>query len=237
MNLVFENLMLVIDPLSDASNAAAQLWLKNRFDDNPDKKIGREALERDQSVLTEWEITSMKAQTSMVKITLRVGDQEWGSTESGLNAVKASNEDLCEALEMQQEHISKVKNVAILQPLYAAYELGTAVLKFISYLSRTKQDIYNTKDEANVKTRESAERLLQMVIKVSTAIKKGLDESGWIDKVLESVSRGEQAGADEPKAIADTLKSMIDENFLEEWAGYVLESWRDAVVGFSHFKA
>lgn len=242
MNLVTENLMLVIDPVSHDSAAAAQLWLKNRLADSPDKKPGQERLKTNSSGLTKCETISLKAQTSIVDITLRAVDQEPTSESDSVSAVKASNEDLCEALEMQLEYITNIKNEALatqdtLHPLYTAYELGTTVFKFIAYISLTKQVGYNTKDEANIKTREAAERLIHAVIEKSTAVKKGLDESGWIDKVLESVLRGAQTGEDEPKALANTLKSMIDEVFLEEWAGHVLESWRDAVVGFSYFKA
>jgi N-terminal acetyltransferase B complex non-catalytic subunit len=241
MNLVAENLMLVIDPASNQSSATAQLWLKHRPGDGPDKEPGPEV----SSIpigLTKCEVLSMQAHNNMADIILCIGDEERRSEPDLAPGLQALNEDLCEALEMQLAHVVKIKNEALafqetLHTLYTAYELGIMVMKFISYLSRTKQDIYNTQEQANLKTSGMAERLLQAVFEKSTTIKKGLDESGWIDKVLESVSHGEQASTDQGISIADTLKGIIDENFLEEWAGHVLESWRDSVVGFSNFKS
>ena len=234
--------MLIIDPVSDANSAATHLWLRRRLEDGPDKKNGHESGMNPLSGLTASETISMKGHSSMVNIILLVGDQEQKSDPESASAAKPFNEDLFEALEIQLAQVSKIKDDALaakdtLHTLYTAYTLGTTVLKFVSYLSRTKQDVYNTREEANMKTREVAEKLLRAVLEKSSAIKRGLDESGWMDRVLECVSRGEQGSADEPKSIADTLKGTIDENFMEEWAGHILESWRDSVIGFSYFKA
>jgi N-terminal acetyltransferase B complex non-catalytic subunit len=230
--------MLIIDPVSDASSAAALLWLKLRLEDGPDKAPDYKTSKANPSGLTKSETISIQAHSSMVDIILLIGDQEAKTDQA--TSVQSFNEDLYEALDMQLAHILELMDDNLptqdaLHSLYTAYEVGITVLKFMSYLSRTKQSVYNTKEERNVKTREIAERLTQLVVQKSTAIKKGLDESGWIDKVLESLSR--EAGIKERNSVADTLKSIIDENFLEEWAGYVLESWRDSVIGFSYFKA
>ena len=231
--------MLIIDPISDASSAAAQLWLKYRLEDESDKKPGHERFRANRSGLTKSEIFLMQAYYSMVDIILLIGDREQHSNTP--TSVRSFNEDLYEALEMQLAHISEIKDEALaaqdtLQSLYTAYELGVTVLKFMSNLSRTMQNVYNIKEDANAKTRGIAKRLLQIIIEKSTAIKKGLDKGGWIDRVLESLTRGEEAGANQPNAVADTLKGMINEDFLEEWAGHVLESWRDSVIGFAYFK-
>jgi N-terminal acetyltransferase B complex non-catalytic subunit len=143
---VAENLMLIIDPASDATNAAAQLWLKRRFEDSPDKQNGHEGSGMNPSVLTASETISTKAHSSMVNIILRVGDQANRSDPESASAVKPFNEDLSEAIEMQLAHVSKIKDDALaakdtLHILYTAYALGTAVLKFVSYLSSTKQDV------------------------------------------------------------------------------------------------
>jgi N-terminal acetyltransferase B complex non-catalytic subunit len=231
--------MLIMDPVSDASSAAAQLWLKYRHEDRPDKMPGNERLRANTSGLTESEAISIQAQSSMADIILLFGDQ--GQKSDSATSMKAFNEELYEALEMQLAHILEIKNEALpaqdtLHSLYTAYELGMMVLKFISYISRTKPNIYNTKEEVNTKNHEIAERIIQVVIEKSTAIKKGLDESGWIDRVLENLIRGEQTSANELNTVADTLTGIIDENFLEEWAGHVLESWRDSVAGFTYFR-
>lgn len=241
MNLVAENLILIIDPESDASSAAARLWLEHRHDNTPEQKPASEGSRTSPTGLTKSEVISSQAHNSMASIILYVSNPEHRSEPKEASGVKTLNEDLCEALETELAHITKIKNEALavestLHSLYTAYELGMMVVKFVSHLSQTKQDIYNTKDEANLKTRELAERLVQTVIEKSKTIKKELDESGWIDRVLESVSRGEQASPDEPKAVADTLKEVLGEGFLEEWAGHILESWRDSVAGFAYFK-
>jgi N-terminal acetyltransferase B complex non-catalytic subunit len=233
--------MLVFDPVSDASSAAAKIWLRRLVDDEPEKKNGHAGSSTNNAGLTASEAISIKAQASMVGILLAIDDQTPGSGLDSASAVKDFSDDLLHALELQKEHVSEIKDDSLaaretLNSLYNAYELGTTAIKFIAYLSNAKQNVYNTKEETSVKTIEAAKGLLQTVVEKSTAVKKGLDESGWIDRVLESVSRGEQASADEPKAIADTLKGMIDENFMEEWAGHILESWRDSVIGFSFFK-
>jgi N-terminal acetyltransferase B complex non-catalytic subunit len=241
MNLVAEHLMLIIDPVSNESSVTALLWLKHRPSDGSDKAHGS-GVSSIPGGLTKCEGLSIQAHNIMADIILCVGDEERRSEPDLLRGIQALNEDLCETLEMQLAHVVKIENEALavqgtLHALYTAYELGIMVMKFTAYLSRTKQDTYNTQEQANLKTNELPEGLLQAVFEKSTAIKKGLDESGWIDKILESVSHGEQASTDQPISIADTLKGIIDENFLEEWAGHVLESWRDSLVGFSNFKS
>jgi N-terminal acetyltransferase B complex non-catalytic subunit len=72
------------------------------------------------------------------------------------------------------------------------------------------------------------------VIEKSSTIKKSLDEGGWIDKVLESV-QGDPDVAD-TTSVAGTLRSVVDENFMEQWAGEVVDSWKDSVKGFAYFK-
>lgn len=239
MNVTAENLMLVIDPVSEQSCSAAQLWLKRQaeasFSVENDHQRGMNA------GLTTSEMNFLKAQTTMVRMSLTIGDQV-PKSELDPNAVKNFNEDLSEALEMQLSNLSKIKDDALavkdtLHPLYVSYELGTTVMKFFSYLSRIRQDAYNTKEEGSIKIRDMAQALLRAVVEKSSSIKKALDESGWIDSVLRSVSGGEQPSGNQSQSIANMLTSMIDENFMEEWAGHVLESWRDSVVGFSYFKA
>jgi N-terminal acetyltransferase B complex non-catalytic subunit len=80
-----------------------------------------------------------------------------------------------------------------------------------------------------------------VVTEKCATVKKGLDEGGWIDKVLESVLPDIQEASDgENAAVAPiivTFKELIEENFMEEWAGQVVESWRDSVIGFSYIMA
>lgn len=75
---------------------------------------------------------------------------------------------------------------------------------------------------------ESAKQVVQAVGEVSKSIKNGLDESGWIDRVLESMEVGESG---------EQLRGLVGENFMEEWAGCMIEGWRESVTGLTLLKA
>jgi len=100
--------------------------------------------------------------------------------------------------------------------LYTAHEVAVATAKACPLLPKT---------DASHKVSELAEQLRKSVDDKVLVINTGLGEGGWIDKVLESVLP--EGGA---------LQELIDENFMEGWAGEVAESWNDSVVGFSYFK-
>ena len=119
----------------------------------------------------------------------------------------------------------------VLRSLYTAYDIGTNVVKLNAYLIETKSDI---------KLQESldlAEKLVKAVIAKATMVKQSLDEGGWIDKVLNSVFQGDLDVEKDNPSIPGTLKSVVDENFMEEWAGQVVDSWKDSVKGFAYFKS
>lgn len=96
------------------------------------------------------------------------------------------------------------------------------------------KDIPESQAKANEKIAAVAQRLLQTVAEKSAAIKKGLDEGGLIDKMLDSVLQGPD-GAD--ASVLGKLRDSVDESHLELWAGDVVESWRDSVAGLSYLKA
>lgn len=74
---------------------------------------------------------------------------------------------------------------------------------------------------------ESATQILEAVVEKSKVIKDGLDESGWIDRVLESM---------EARGPGEQLRNLVGENFVEEWAGFVVEGWRESVTGLGLLK-
>jgi N-terminal acetyltransferase B complex non-catalytic subunit len=120
----------------------------------------------------------------------------------------------------------------VLESLYVAYDIGTVVVRLSKSLLRT--------DSAQVEQLHGslslAERLIKAVNEKSSMIKRSLDEGGWIDKVLKSVFQGDPDVDNNTTSIPGTLKSIVDENFMEEWAGQVVDSWKDSVKGFAYFK-
>jgi N-terminal acetyltransferase B complex non-catalytic subunit len=119
----------------------------------------------------------------------------------------------------------------VLRSLYVAYDVGTIVVKLGSYINPIGSQI---KLQGSL---DLAERLVKEVITKAGMIKQSLDEGGWIDKVLKSVFQGDLGVAEDKSSIPGTLKSVVDENFMEEWAGQVVDSWKDSVKGFAYFKS
>ena len=130
----------------------------------------------------------------------------------------------------REESISAPATREVLHTLYNAYDVGTTTVKLNAYLIKAKSEI---KLQASL---DVADRLVKAVIAKSVLIKQSLDEGGWIDKVLNSVFQGDMDEAAGTTSIPGTLKGVIDENFMEEWAGQVVNSWKDSVKGFAYFK-
>lgn len=121
-----------------------------------------------------------------------------------------------------------------LHTLYVAYDVGKTALHFSKYWSKKGRIVDEKQVEQLKLVEEVAQQLLQAILDKSSLIKQGLDESGWIDKVLESMlSEGNNAA----EATASVLRPLIEENFLEEWASWVVESWRDSAAGLTLLKA
>jgi N-terminal acetyltransferase B complex non-catalytic subunit len=71
-----------------------------------------------------------------------------------------------------------------------------------------------------------------VVLEKAQLVKKGLDEGGWIDRVID----GGLPIDGEAQATADVLRELVDDNYIEEWAGLAVESWGESVQGLSHIK-
>jgi N-terminal acetyltransferase B complex non-catalytic subunit len=168
-----------------------------------------------------------------------VCDRERWSDQKFQERLDSHNKELCESLEEQKSLIENIKRPvpalsSTLHALYTAYEIGKIATKFVNYLSSKGKDIHESQVEANKKITEVAQRLLQTAAEKSVAIKKGLDEGGLIDKVLDSVLQGPD-GKD--TSVLGEMRDVVDESHLELWAGDVVESWRDSVAGLSYLKA
>jgi len=251
MNLVMEKLISVIDPASDLNENGTgslvwlQKYLKTTSETLRDEQGSRKlSLENRQTTLPEY--YAMLAYDDMAHIIYEACDRERWPEPDYQETLDTFNTTLLGRLE---KHLAMVENTqgvvpafgSTLHTLYTAYEVGRMCLNLDKYLSRPLIRVHETQIIANQKVVEIALKLSQAVVEKSTIIKKGLHEGGWIDKLLECVMPGYENGTDEFKAtsisIAYALKGLVDENFMEEWAGQVVESWGDSIEGLSYLKA
>lgn len=151
---------------------------------------------------------------------------------------------LCEILDERTTQIkeligSEPASRRTLQSLYASYELTTTVTKVMAFIS--KQPNYKkVQKELSSSVADAAKHLLEAVLAKSAKIKAALGESGWMDKVLDSVRQNSNDAVKEEatcsESLVDTLSDVVGDGFMEDWAGSIVESWKDSVIGFSFFK-
>jgi len=238
LNLMAENLKMTIDPASDSikDRSIPQSWLSSHV-----KEI-RERHGKDQEHislgLTECEAIFARSVDAIAYFINRACDREqWSEQKNDLNSW---NKHLHQQLEALLAHVGSIQESSpasqlTLHSLYTAYELGTMVINFKKYISKLDANS-GLQEYADDEIVTIIQRLLEIVASKSTSIKKSLDESGWIDRVLESLLQNSQDDTDDSSSAKGILEKLVDDNFMEEWAGNVVESWRDSVIGFSHFK-
>jgi len=231
--------MLIVDPSSDPGGEKVFLhqWLKNYLDFQKQEISGSKLITRSEDLarLTYYAIAHIIREAC---------DHERWIIPDFLNILDTHNNELYERLEEQVELINDIQDFipafgTALHVLYTAHEVGRTALNFTRYLSKQGKSVYEKQAEACKKVAEIAQRLLQVVGDKCTISKKGLDEGGWIDKVLEIVLPdldGSDGLGGLSRYTVVSLKELLDENFMEEWAGEVVESWKDSVVGFSYLK-
>ncbi|CAL3964286.1 unnamed protein product [Diplocarpon coronariae] len=240
LNLSTEKLHLIIDPSVSSSGEAfiLQQWLKQHLDSKkqnlPTTVIGK--------YLTQAEVLAQSTYDTLALIISTACDKGlWAKPEVKVK-VDGYNKDLVKSLENNLASVEHMESIvpafqSTLHALYTAHEVGTVAVKFCSYISRRGKDVYEKQADANKAIAAVAQQLLQTVAAKCAAVKKGLDEGGWIDRVLESVLPDENGGISELSVeTVAALRKLVDENFMEEWAGEVVESWKDSVVGFSLLK-
>ncbi|TVY14865.1 N-terminal acetyltransferase B complex subunit arm1 [Lachnellula arida] len=237
INLAAENLTQLLQPIPDdkGGKTASQAALQSFLGSTPEKVPKSSS----RNLLTQPEELSRQSYDAMDLIIQYVCDRERWSDQKFQEQLDSHNKELCEILEDQRSFIESIKGPvpalsSTLHALYTGYDSGKTASKFSVYLSSKGKDIPQSQAEANKKIAEVAQRLLQTVAEKSAAIKKGLDEGGLIDKMLDSVLQGPD-GAD--ASVLGKLRDSVDESHLELWAGDVVESWRDSVAGLSYLKA
>jgi N-terminal acetyltransferase B complex non-catalytic subunit len=228
--------MLIVEPSSDVAQEKEilHIWLKQYLDSqkqSPSEIFGSEGMTRSEQLTA--------ATYHAMALILRASHDQGLWTENDFQGtLDKYNNDLCARLEEQVALVETLKEPvpafgSTLHVLYTVHEVGRTILNLCHYLPKQSKVFLEKQREASVKIEELARKLLQRVVDKCTFVKKGLDEGGWIDKVLECTLPNAQEG---DGAIVSSLRELLDENFLEEWAGEVVESWRDSVIGFSYLK-
>ncbi len=234
-----------MDPSTPPSGEGALLlqWLKKHILSQKQKESSSLASEKRSEILTGSEVLAQATYDALALVIHNTCDKVLWVEPDFRDKIDGYNKDLIESLEKHAVFVEDMEGLVpafqgTLHALYTAHEVGTTALNFCKYISRRGKDVYEKQLNADEKVKVVAERLLQAVAAKCAAVKKGLDDGGWMDKLLESVLPDE--GERERGISADVVKAMrelVDEYFMEGWAGEVVESWKDSVVGFSLLKA
>ncbi|TVY80385.1 N-terminal acetyltransferase B complex subunit arm1 [Lachnellula suecica] len=237
INLAAEQLTQLLNPIPDAigGKAASQASMQSYLD-SASKRFQKGD---SKTLLTRPEELARRSYDAMNLIIQDVCDRERWADQKFQDRLDACNKDLCESLEDQLSLLGNIKGLvpalsSTLHALYSAYEVGKTATNFANFLSSRGKEIHESQIEANKKIEEVAQRLLQFIAEKSAVIKKGLDEGGWIDKVLDSVLQGADSNG---TTVVGDLRDLVDEAHLEIWAGDIAESWKDSVIGLSYLKA
>ncbi|KAH7364272.1 N-acetyltransferase B complex non catalytic subunit-domain-containing protein [Rhexocercosporidium sp. MPI-PUGE-AT-0058] len=241
-SLITQKILLVIDPSTPTSGEGLILrqWLKQYLNSQKQQQHSSTAGSED---LTQPEALAKSTYDAMALIIHHASDRSLWTEPDIKDKLDGYNKDLAESLEKHLALIDKMEGLvpafeSTLHALYTAHEVGTAAANFCDWFSKKGKDVYDKQAEANKSVSDLGQRLLQATIGKCAAVKKGLDEGGWIDKVLECVLPEEidgQQGAS--PLIVEALRDHLDEGFMEQWAGEVAESWRDSITGLSLLKA
>ncbi|RKF76353.1 N-terminal acetyltransferase B complex subunit arm1 [Golovinomyces cichoracearum] len=135
------------------------------------------------------------------------------------------NTKLIEAFEKQRSLVAQLEFVipasqSTLHTLYMAYEVGKLMITFNTYVESFESSANETQLEINKKFMHSVSYLIDDVVSAAQSIKAGLQKGGWLDQVLGNID--------------DELKTLVTEDFMEEWAGLVVESWRECASGLDY---
>lgn len=239
-NIVGEKLMLLLEAAvkdSAPKGDVLQLWLQNyinialrgKHHETPRTKPTR---------FTEIDIDNRKSVdhlAHLLYLALKTSHDEesWTEHDTELSNLLEKRLD-----QIAQIHESEPAFQLTLSLLYTSYELVKMVIDASAYISKLSNDVKN-QGRFSKEAEKAAKGLLKSIVAKATAVKNALRESGWMDRVLESVAQDHdecQNQTAENESIAEVLLELVGEGFREDWAGNVLESWKDSVIGFSFFR-
>ncbi|KUJ22389.1 uncharacterized protein LY89DRAFT_636366 [Mollisia scopiformis] len=234
VTLLAERIMLIVDPSPELNGERSilQQSLSRHIKQDSTSKVGVKSMTRAEQI-------AAHAHRAMAIILTESCDQELWLEGDFKTRLEGLNQELSNRLEELAELIGAMETVipafqTTLNAIYTAYEVGRSALNFCKYLSTKGKAVHLSQTEASKKVTQAAEQLIRVVMEKCAFIKKGLDEGGWIDKVLESVFPDSQTGSE--LSLTEAVRKVTDEVFMEEWAGDVVESWKDSIAGFSYIK-
>jgi len=228
--LIAEKLKQIISPSSpEDEKPGLMLWLQ----DHVKTHTGSDLV----GTYTRSEELAKQAEEAIASLVREVGDKSRWTDEKFQARLDSSNVALQQAINDLTSLVDGQKHIVpafwnTLHTLYTAYDVVRTTSDFSNYISRHAKTIPDAIKELGKSHLETVQGLLNVVLEKVQHVKKGLDEGGWIDKVLDG-SLTETGG---PQATGEAIKGLVDEYFLEEWAGLVVESWGESVQGLSLIK-
>lgn len=229
-DLAAEKLKQIILPLSPEGERQELLqWLQ-------DYTSTRNYTET-QGIYTRAEELAKQAEEAITLLVREISDKSRWTDEKFSARLDTSGATLQTALEDLTHLVESQKHIVpafydTLHNLYTAYDVVKTTLDVNNYVSKQSKNVPEVVKTINETMGETARKLLQVLLEKVQVVKKGLDEGGWIDKLLEG-SLPEEGSV---KATGKVVRGLVDENFLEEWAGLVVESWGESVQGLSLIK-
>jgi N-terminal acetyltransferase B complex non-catalytic subunit len=163
------------------------------------------------------------------------GSTQWDDA-NFQTTLDSSNANLISRLEQALEQIKNLKAIVpafadVLQLLYTTYDLVLITLAFCKFLGAKDKKVHSSQAAPTAKILALCQELQKVIAEKATVVKKGLDEGGWIDKVLDSVN-----GADGQETVIGELGDLVDAGRLEVWAGDLVEGWKDSCEGLMLLK-
>jgi hypothetical protein len=130
-----------------------------------------------------------------------------------------------------------------LHPTYTAYEIGTLVLTVAEILLKTGS-FAQPEAKLNAQSmRGSANELHEKVFKIAKKARSFVNGNAWLDWILdrlrfENVHNGDKPSRTEPAeyTISHSVMRVVGHQFCENWAGEIMDSWRESIMGFAYFK-
>ncbi|CAD6503993.1 BgTH12-05734 [Blumeria graminis f. sp. triticale] len=218
-----EHLLSIISSPEKTNNEHARdlEWLRG-YISNP--LIDRQS---EEARMTHSEMLAHRIFRTMTLIIAEPYDDPYWSDETFQQHIRGFNESLLDYLASYHQHISEINSTTpaflnTLNALFTAHETGTALLKFCSYLQKRLSYTHDSLRQIHQNLNVKAKALITKVVEKCTKIKTALDDCGWIDRVLFG-THGE-------------VKMLVGELFIEEWAGVVVESWRENIKGLGYLK-
>lgn len=184
------------------------------------------------SFLTRSEASALEAYTHLASIIIKACDSTASSAADFQASLETCNKLLCAKLEQQLSFIKEDRKAtpalwSTLHTLYTAYDLASIIVNATKFLAQKELKAHKFQIKENKTLVERAKLVMETVVEKSKEIKDGLEEGGWIDQVLDSMEVG---------GLGEQLRNLVGDNFMEEWAGSMVEAWRESVTGLRLLK-